>query len=503
MAAELSPASVAANLSCLLFLARHKSEAEGEIRESARVFLACLDGRPVAIEATPGWVSVNDVKLPSGTPGSREVGESFMGHGVSRIECPAGTELATILPLARALAAFPGVWATWEELLQAIGPAAGHLRLTRAGADLSVIRVHDSEPVVTAAQLRERELIAKLHQKPVVDEGGLILPPIEVEAPLNGPSQKSTASPDRREEARQMERLIAQGRSAVDAGDYGVLLQVTQDVLDATEATPSEASARVHRLELKRLLSKHHIAQFARMAATGNQRELAIAVLRRLGSDATEILMDLLVETEAMAERRGYFSALTRMEDGTEIIIHHLDHPTWYVVRNAAELCGEMRLAKAVAKLAQHVTHPDERVRKSVAVALSRIGTPEVLEPLARMFKDSSPAIRVSVLGNLEGSKSRPLAMPLAALLETEEHPDVQREILRALGRIGTPDALLALRRVAQGEVRRLPKRLRLQAIESLGGTGTPGTQILRSLAGDADAEIGSAAAKALQEATA
>ena len=501
MPAELSPASVAANMSCLLFLARHRAEDEGEIRESARVLLACLDGREFAIEATPGWLSVNESRLPSGTPGSREVGEGLLGHGVSRIEFPAGTEMSTILPLARALAAFPGVWATWEEFLQAVGPAADHLRLTRAGTDLSVIRVHDVEPVMTAAQgARERELIAKLHAKPVVDEGGLILPPIEVEPQPEG-LQK--AAPDRREEGRRMERLIAQGRSAVDAGDYGSLLQVASDFLDAMEGTRSEAQARVSRLELKRLLSKHHIAQFARMAATGNQRELSISVLRRLGSDATEILMDLLVETEAMAERRGYFSALTRMEDGTEIIIHHLDHPTWYVVRNAAELCGEMRLAKSVSKLAQHLTHPDERVRKSVAVALSRIGTPDVLEPLARMLKDASPAIRVSVLGNLEGSKSRPLAMPLAALLESEEHPDVQREILRALGRIGTPDALLALRRVAQGEVRRLPKRLRLQAIESLGGVGTPGAQILRTLAGDADSEIGTAAAKALQEAMA
>ena len=502
MPAELSPAAVAANLSCLLFLARHKAEAEGEIRESARVLLACVDGREFAIEATPGWVSVNGTKLPSGTPGSREVGEGLLGHGVSRIEFPAGTEMSTVLPLARALAAFPGVWGTWEEFLQAIGPAAGHLRLTRAGADLSVIRVQDGEPVTTAAQARERDLIAKLHAKPVVEEGGLILPQIEVE-PQAEVIHRSTASSDRREESRHMERLITQGRSAVDAGDYAALLQVTHDFLDAIETTKSEASSRVHRLELKRLLSKHHIAQFARMAATGNQRELAISVLRRLGSDATEILMDLLVETEAMAERRGYFSALTRMEDGTEIIIHHLDHPTWYVVRNAAELCGEMRLAKSVPKLARHVTHPDERVRKSVAVALSRISTPDVLEPISRMLKDSSPAIRVTVLGNLEGSKSRPLAMPLAALLESEEHPDVQREILRALGRIGTPDALLALRRVANGEMRRLPKRLRLQAIESLGGVGTPGAQILRTLAGDADAEIGSAAAKALQEAMA
>ena len=496
MPAELSPASVAANLSCLLFLARHKSEAEGEIRESARVLLACLDHRECAIEATPSWLEVNGSRLPSGTPGAREVGEGLLGHGVSRIEFPSGTELATVLPLARALAAFPGVWGSWEEFLRAIGPAVDQLRLTRAGTDLSVIRVHDAEPVISAAQARERELIAKLHAKPVVDEAGLIPPVLEMEPQTA--VQKS--GPDRREETRKMERLITQGRSAVDAGDYGALLQVSHGFLDAMEATASEASARVHRVELKRLLSKHHIAQFARMAATGNQRELAISVLRRLGSDATEILMDLLVETEAMAERRGYFSALTRMEDGTEIIIHHLDHPTWYVVRNAAELCGEMRLAKSVPKLVRHVTHTDERVRKSVAVALSRIGTPEVLEPISRMFRDPSPAIRVSVLGNLEGSKSRPLAMPLAALLETEEHPDVQREILRALGRIGTPDALLALRRVANGEVRRLPKRLRLQAIESLGGVGTAGAQILRSLAGDADAEIGSAAARALQE---
>lgn len=502
MAGELSPASVAANLSCLLFLARHKSEAEEEIRESARVFLASLDGRDVSVEATPGWVAVNRTRLLSGTPGSREVGESLLGHGVSRVEFPAGLEMSTVLPLARALAAFPGVWSTWEEFLQAIGPAAQHLRLIRAGTDLSVIQFQHNEPVLTAAQIREREIIAKLHQKPVIDEGGLILPPIQLD-PNEAAISRSQPGPDRREESELLDRLVTQGRSAMDAGDYAALLQVAQDFLDAAEAARSESSARMFRVELKRLLSKHHIAQFARMAATGNQRELAIEVLRRLGSDATEILMDLLVETEAMAERRGYFSALTRMEDGTEIIIHHLDHPTWYVVRNAAELCGEMRLAKSVAKLAQHVTHADERVRKSVAVALSRIGTPESLEPLSRMFRDPSPAIRVQVLGNLEGSKSRPLAMPLAALLETEEHPEAQREILRALGRIGTPDALLALRRVAQGEVRRLPKRLRLQAIESLGTVGTPGTQILRALAGDTDNEIGSAAAKALQEAMA
>ncbi len=499
---SLSPSSVAANLSCLLYLARHRAEEEAEIREAGRVLLACLEGRPLAVEATTGWLAINETRLASGLPGAREVNEALLGHGVSRLDFPGPVELSDLLFIARTLAAFPGVYSTWEEFLRSLGPAVERIRLTRAGTDLPVIRFHDSEPVMTAAQLREREIIAKLHQKPVVDEGGLILPPIMVEPPEAPPALRG-ADDTRQKESRRLEQLVTVGRSAVEAGDYTALLQIANDFLDAVDEVSSEASARVYRLELKRLLSKHHIAQFARLAATGAQRELAIAVLRRLGSDATEILMDLLVETEAMAERRGYFSALTRMEDGTEIIIHHLDHPTWYVVRNAAELCGEMRLAAAVPKLTQHLGHADERVRKSVAVALSRVGTSESLEPLARMLKDPSAAIRVQVLGNLDGTKSRPLAMPLAALLESEEHPDVLREILRALGRIGTPDALLALRRVAQGEVRRLHKRFRLHAIESLGVAGTPGVPILRALAGDADAEIGATAARVLRETTA
>jgi HEAT repeat protein len=308
---------------------------------------------------------------------------------------------------------------------------------------------------------------------------------------------------ERRQEARGMDLLLAAGRSAVESGDYPALLKAAADLLTGIEKLKNEAQARVSRLELKRLLTRHHIAQFARMAATGAHREQAVDVLRRLGSDATEILMDLMIETEAIAERRGYFSALTRMEDGTEIIIHQLNHPTWYVVRNAAELCGEMRLVASVPHLSKQAAHPDERVRKSVAIALARIATPDSLEPLNRLLKDTSAQVRLQVLGNLDGSKARPLAMPLAALLQTEEHPDVLREVLRVLGRIGTPDALLALRRVAHGEVRRFGKRIRLQAIESLGLVGPPGAQILRSLAGDADSEIGNAAARALQGSTA
>ena len=503
MPGELSPTSVAANLSCLLYLARHKPGAEDELQEAARVLLSSIDGRLVSLESTTGWLAINDQKLPSTSPGVREVNESLLGHGVSRFEMSEPLEQADMLLVARTLAAFPGTYFTWEELLESLGPVVRRLKLTRAGTDLAVLHYQEAEPEMTAAQIREREILAKLHQKPLADEGGLILPPIMMQQPEVAQAKNGDQTAARKEESRHLERLLAIGRSAADAGDYVALLKATSDVMDAADKIRNEAQARVARLELKRMISKPHVAQFARMAATGTQRELAVDVLRRLGSDATEILMDLLIETEAIAERRGYFKALTRMEEGTDIIVHHLDHPQWYVVRNAAELCGEMRLAASVPRLSKQANHADERVRKSVAIALARIATPDSLEPLSRMLKDSSAQVRLQVLANLDGGKGRPLAMPLAAMLQTEEHPDVLREVLRVLGRIGTPDALLALRRVAQGEVRRFGKRIRLQAIESLGTVGPSGAQILRSLAGDSDSEIGTAAARALQASTA
>jgi HEAT repeat protein len=93
--------------------------------------------------------------------------------------------------------------------------------------------------------------------------------------------------------------------------------------------------------------------------------------------------------------------------------------------------------------------------------------------------------------------------MSLAALLETEEHPDVVREALKALGRIGTPDAIQALQRVAAGDNRRLTKRQRMQAVESLAQAGSPAASILRGLAQDQDREIADSATRALAAANA
>jgi HEAT repeat protein len=420
-----------------------------------------------------------------------EVNNQLLAHNVSRLQLPPGLDLDDIVRLGRTLAAYPGLYASWEELVGSLGPTGKRVTLTHAGAAIPVIRYDDQDGGAALSSRRRTGL---------GDEGGLVVSPLPI-TDFSSPSHPERVGPRgaSKEDPKILEDLIRRGRSADAAGDFAALLDTASDFLRASAEATTEAAAKMYRLELKRMLSRNHLTQFARLATVANHRDRAVEVLSQVGSDATEVLMELLVEAETLSERRGYYSALTRIPDGTVVIIHHLEHPAWYVVRNAAELCGEMSLAAAVPALAQQVTHADERVRKSVAVALSRIGTKEALEPLSRLLKDPSPAIRVQVLGNLDGTRTRALAMPLAALLETEDHSDVLREILRALGRIGTPDALLALRRVAQGEIRRLGKRPRTQAIESLATAGAAATQILRTFAQDSDPDIAGAARRALE----
>src|SRR4030042_1830830 len=73
------------------------------------------------------------------------------------------------------------------------------------------------------------------------------------------------------------------------------------------------------------------------------------------------------------------------------------------------------------------------------------------------------------------------LAMPLVSAASSELDPGVLGEYYRALGRIGTPDAVAALVKAAQeagGLLSRKPVGPRLAAVEALGlaGGANPGT---------------------------
>lgn len=466
----------------LLFVVRHHAQAKEHQTALLAALRAALDGGGMHLEADPESFRLNGDELALQAPGVMFVNEQLLLHGVRQADVPAGTKDEDLIRLATVLASFAGTYDSFQEVLAALGPTAGRVALTPGANQFEVFGVAPWPPRTVFGPEAEEGAGLDLAGGSAGGLSGM---------PTGGRSAAARLP---------LEVLLQQGRDTIAREDWNGLLEAALLIVEAEAEAPSELAGSTHRIELKRLLSREHLAMIARLAH-GERKQEAIALLRRFGADATEILMDLLVEAMNMVERRGYHSALSQMSEGTDVIIQHLGHQHWYVVRNAAELCGEMELAGAVPQLTQQMDHPDERVRKAVAQALSRIGTVATAEPLRKLFQDPSAAVRIQAVAHLGGRRARGMTTPIGELLRKEEDPDVQHEALLALGRIGSLDAIALLKEYAApgGKVlNRKPVPLRLTAVRALAKAGPAATDALAALQNDESADVRAAATAAL-----
>jgi HEAT repeat protein len=296
---------------------------------------------------------------------------------------------------------------------------------------------------------------------------------------------------------RQLETAMKTQRIAPALTILVGIVRAEQQVTDATRR-------RQYSIALKRMYSKALLEGVAELANSPLERDDALLVLRRAGEDGVEVLLDLLVAAPTIEERRGIFMALTGMKEGTDQLVHMLGHHQWFVVRNVAELAGELALEDSVPALAQQLEHDDERVRKAVALALAKIGSSAAAEGVRRALRDKSPEVRMQAALGVGGRKSSALAMPLVAAMEEEENEGVERELMLALGRIGSPAAVQALIKFAQPGGRlfgRKPAALRATAVEALRLAATPAAVgTLEGLTEDGDKQVRSAAHSALAD---
>ena len=296
---------------------------------------------------------------------------------------------------------------------------------------------------------------------------------------------------------RQLETAMKTNRITQALVIVAAIARAEQQVSDATRR-------RQYSIALKRMYNKALLEAIAEVANHPADREDALLVLRRAGEDGVEVLLDLLVAAPTIEERRGLFMALTGMKEGTDQLVHMLGHHQWFVVRNVAELAGELGLDEAVPALAQQLEHDDERVRKAVALALAKIGSSSAAEPLRRALRDKSPEVRMQAALGVGGRKSSALAMPLVAAMEEEEDEAVERELILALGRIASTAAVQALIKFAQPGGRlfgRRPAALRATAVEALRIAATPAAiGTLEGLTEDGDKQVRAAAQSALAD---
>ena len=476
-----APSSVLSQLAKVVHLMRTVPD-DVEVQRHAFLDLVHdIEGQDLVVGTDLAGISVGGISLPQGAPFADELRGQLEAHGVEQFTLPADLPSASLMIFLRTLA-----------------KPRGEIRNARAFAELldeksaRLISIRGPRAMPAADQL------VTLEPDPAADATAFNVPSTP-EITLPGSTrpvwQEESHGKDLLREAQ------VDADKAVREQDWKAVLAILAYIVDQEAATEDPSQRRRYGRALGSMAPRSTIKKLASLSRHGHRQQVA-TVLRRIGADATATLLELMASAEDLPERREYFTLLAQMEDGTDAIVNRLSDENWFVVRNVAELCADMDLADAVPRLAGQMDHPDIRVRRAVAGALAKIGTPVAAEPLRRALHDSEPTVRLQAAQFLDGKKARGLGMTLAVLLDEEEHPDVRRELHLALGRIGTPEAIQALVRSSKpgkGLFGRKPVEIRLAAVDGLALAEDPrAREALKELTTDKDARVGQAARKVL-----
>src|SRR2546422_83666 len=211
-------------------------------------------------------------------------------------------------------------------------------------------------------------------------------------------------------------------------------------------------------------------------------------------------LLDALVRQVETAFKAGRFEQVLTLVAGVARGLQQV--PRGSDARRHYGIAFKRVYTKAmVERLAHLVSVPKHRSDAVLALQRAGAGGVKVLIDLL-VAAPTMAELRMQVALGIGGLKAGALAMPLVVAMEEEQDEAVERELILALGRIGSPDAVLALIKVAQPAGRffgRKPTVLRVAAVEALRLAGTAAAiGTIEGLVADSDAEVKEAAQAAL-----
>lgn len=495
-----TPAGCIEEFAALLLILRDHPDLREEGKAALKRFAANLTDGDHAIRLTPAGVSWDGVDISTGRGDVASVHIHLRGHRIGEIRLPVGLMTSTLLSLTRILAEPVGTYGSFDHLVARLD-AAGCGVVTvlpevggdaKAGPAARPRQEDDGHIDALGPDALTEAKVGMMHFATLQTHS--INPTMDVMNRLTNAGSAAATN-----EA--LNQLLAAGELAIHQAEWRELLQAAYGLVEL-EKKVKDGENRGYGIALRRLLPRSSLERIARLTAHGNMKTEATAVLRRMGADGTEVLLNLLVNSEEAAERRGYFSALKEMTEGGQLLVHMLSHDQWFVVRNVAELCGELKLESAVNGLAKQMPHDDDRVRRAVASALAKIGGTGATEPLRKALRDPIPAVRLHAAQDMDGRRNRNLAMSLAAAAEVESKPDIQKEMYLALGRIGSNDAIQSLRKAAEAGGKlfhRKPLSTRLAAVAGLHAVGPSAANALKELLTDSESDVRDAVQKSLQ----
>lgn len=509
----------------LVHLLLHEPKNIANQKAALRLLVAMSKDGEVKLALQDWRVVANGAVLPPQLEGVEGLAAQLIGHAISEIFAEKGASAADLLGIARALATEPvpgDGGRNVADKLSALGaktvhvtlsgnaplprvatvsmPTHGsdiHTTITRPATNGGSRNTGDVAVVAKTNELPQRRPSTELSVMHGLTDS--YLSQFAGGQTSRGSVTSAFAELDKttsvNETTTLLESVAAGAEAAFREGDAETLAITMAGIVKRESAATNANLRRAYGMAARRLAKKPMLAAVAVLLAS--HRELYddfFPIFARAGDDGAEALIEQLNAAQSLTDRRVYFDSLRKLNAGVQVLIHMLSDSRWYVVRNAADLLGEMSANDAEPKLTELLQHDDDRVRKAAVSALSKMTGAGAVKGLAASLGDGAPGVRMRAAAALGNAKTSAAANALIKHLEREEVAEVQHACLSSLGKIGSGDAIRYLTKAAQpasGLFKKKATAYRVAAVRALGEARTPAAMgALQNLLHDKEKDV-------------
>lgn len=240
--------------------------------------------------------------------------------------------------------------------------------------------------------------------------------------------------------------LLSRVFAAAVQDDSDTVLKVVKAFVDVAALMKGEKHGEFASQGLDRMAGgKEPLDVLLKRACIKNLEDVTlIDIIVRLGGRAAGRVVERLAVEDDPHGRHVLNSILVLM--GREIIpqlLERLGDERWYMVRNMVRILGEIGESQGVEDaLKLTLIHPDHHVRRETVRAIAMINGPEALTLLRNALSDGDNGVVELATVSLGLLRDEGGVQILIDLLKRKEEDSVRREIVLALGRIGSRKAV-------------------------------------------------------------
>jgi HEAT repeat protein len=497
-------ATFARHFARLVSLLMHEMSNVDEQKMSLRALVTLSKSGGVTMWPQELHLLANGVEIPGALTGVQDTASQMTAHSLSRVEIGTGAKAADLLGLARIVAA-------------TAAPGDGGAQVKQKLTALNAKRITFEVPAPPAPPVVSAEAPTV---KVEVDARAAANALAAAAAPAKSifseliPADVSKHTPDELfglldkaqrpdDHTRVLDDLVSLAEHSVRVGKGMVVGDIFEGVVKRDAQIPDGDVKRAYSFAIRRMAKPALLRAVATLIPKKPERKQHFyEVLERTAEEGAEALIEQISQAQTTEDRRALFEVLTELPAATPALTRMLGDSRWFVVRNAADLLGEMAAKGAEDALIDLLRHTDDRVRRSATNALLKLGTPNALKTIYEAVNDASPEVRMQAAAAISTKRDGRTSMTLIRAIEDEGDADVQIAMIAALGRVGTSDAVQKLLKLAEPDsrlFRKKPTNIRVAAVQALGEVKSPAAvAALKELAGDKEREVRDTATRAL-----